>query len=98
MYYIIKIYYNKLKYILKGEKKMLEFNEKLIYTGSQKRTSKNGVEYQLVNYLDDTGNTFSTMAECIVPNDIKQLDEVEVLFKVVPGRYTSLKTLMIAKV
>lgn len=76
---------------------MLEFKEKLVFTGTQKRTSKNGLDYTLVNYLDEDGSTFTTMADCIVPADIKQLDRVEVLFKVIPGRYTSLKTLMISK-
>ncbi|MEW9097384.1 MAG: hypothetical protein AB2417_20110 [Clostridiaceae bacterium] len=78
---------------------MLEFKEKLIYTGSDERTStKTRVDYQLITYLGENGQTFSTVADCQIPSDIKQLDRVEVTFKVVPGRYIQLKTLDIKKV
>lgn len=74
---------------------MLEFEEIMVYTGKQIRTSeKTGNQYTLVYYLDETGQTFSTIAECVVP-ELKQLDQVQVKFKVIPGRYTQLKTIEI---
>lgn len=76
---------------------MLKFREKVIYTGKKDLISKKGREYTIVNFLGDDGNTFGTVAECPIP-DIKQLDKVEVLFQVVPGRYVQLKVLEIRKI
>lgn len=77
---------------------MLKFKEKIIMTGIERRVSKLGKEYLIINYLGDDGKTFSTLAECHIPEDISQLDEVEVTFKVIPGRYVQLKTIDIKKV
>lgn len=71
---------------------MFQFKENMIYTGKSERLSKSGNKYTLVSYLGNEGQTFSTIAECPVP-DIKQLQEVVVTFKVTPGRYLSLKTI-----
>lgn len=77
---------------------MLEFKEILIYTGKDERVSeKTQKPYTIVNYLDDKGQTFGTIAECNIPIDLKQLQLVEVTFKVIPGRYLQLKTLSINK-
>lgn len=77
---------------------MLKFENEIIYTGHQNRTSKQGKEYILINYLDESGQTFGTMAECIIPDNLKQLDRVKVQFGVVTGRYVGLKTLGLQKV
>ena len=77
---------------------MFKFKEKVIFTGKKAMVSKQGRDYTVVNYLGDDGNTFGTIAECLIPPDIQQLDLVEVTFGVVPGRYVQLKTLEIRKI
>lgn len=77
---------------------MLKFKEKIIMTGIERRVSKQGNEYLIINYLGENGQTFGTIAECFIPDGLKQLDKVEVDFQVVPGRYTQLKTVGISKV
>lgn len=81
-------------------KKMLEFREeRIILTGIDTRISKNtGEEYKIINFLGENGQTFGCMAECDIPGNLKQLDEVNVLFKVLPGRYTQLRVVDIKKV
>lgn len=80
--------------------KMLEFREeRMILTGINSRISKNtGEEYKIINFLGENGQTFGCMAECDIPLTLKQLDEVSVHFKVLPGRYTQLRVLDIKKV
>lgn len=77
---------------------MLDFTKKMIYTGKVSKIGKNGQKYTIVNYLGENGVTFSTIADCEVPEDIKQLDQVEVKFCVLTGRYIQLKTMAIKKV
>lgn len=77
---------------------MLKFEEKMIYTGKIKKVSKQGNNYTIVNYLNSDGTTFGTIAECEIPEDISQLDQVLVKFEVIPGRYVQLKTVGIEKV
>lgn len=77
---------------------MLKFEEKMIYTGKINKVSKQGNNYTIVNYLNDDGKTFGTIAECEISEDIRQLDEVLVKFEVIPGRYVQLKTVGIEKV
>lgn len=77
---------------------MFKFKENIIFTGKKEVVSKKGKEYVLFNYLNDEGEIFSTLAKCDLPEDIKQLDEVEVEFEVIPGRYIQLNTLDIKKV
>ena len=77
---------------------MLKFKEEIIMTGIESRTSKQGKDYKIINYLGSNGQTFGTIAECHIPDDLKQLDKVSVDFQVVPGRYTQLKTIGILKV
>lgn len=77
---------------------MITFEKELIYTGKQDRISKKtNNPYTLVNYLGETGESFSTIAECKVP-ELNQLDKVKVLFNLVPGRYFRFETLHIEKV
>lgn len=76
---------------------MFEFIEEMIFTGKAKKTSKNGNEYTLISYLGEDGQTFTTIAECILP-ELNQLDKVRVKFKVTPGRYLTLKTIGIEKI
>lgn len=69
------------------------FTESRIVTGVVQRVSqKTGNPYTVVNYLNDDGSTFSTVAECEIPRELKQLDRVEVDFDLTVGRYTALKT------
>lgn len=75
---------------------MLEFMEEMTFLSQEKKTSKKGNEYTIVHYLGDT-ESFSTMADCIVPADLKRLDTVMVTFKVIPGRYLGFKTIGIEK-
>lgn len=77
---------------------MLKFKEKIIMTGIERRVSKQGKEYIIINYLGENGQTFGTIAECYIPDDLNQLEKVEVDFQVIPGRYTQLKTVGIRKV
>lgn len=77
---------------------MLDFTKKMIYTGKINRTGKNGKSYTIVNYLGENGVTFSTIADCEIPEEIKQLDQVEVKFYVQTGRYIQLRTVDIKKV
>lgn len=77
---------------------MFKFKEKVIFTGKKSMVSKQGRDYTIVNYLGDDGNTFGTVADCLIPDSIKQLDEVEVTFGVIPGRYVQLKTIDIQKI
>lgn len=79
---------------------MLEFDEIMVFTGVEKRTSKEGREYILIRYLNTDGQTFSTIADvnCVVPGELQQLDRVNVRLKVIPGRYIQLKTLSLEKV
>jgi len=78
---------------------MLEFKEKCILTGIEKRISKKSDEtYIIANFLGDNGQTFGCIVECDIPQGIKQLDQVDVVFKVIPGRYTQLKVIGLNKV
>lgn len=71
----------------------MRFTESRIVTGIVNRTSqKTGNPYTVVNYLNDDGSTFSTVAECVIPAGLKQLDRVTVEFDLTVGRYTALKT------
>ena len=78
---------------------MLEFKEICILTGvEQRKSKKTGETYRIVNFLGENGQIFSCMLESDVPAGLKQLDKVEVNFKVYPGRFTQLKVLGIKKV
>jgi len=77
---------------------MLEFKERCIITGVQKKISKTGNSYIIANFLDENGQTFGCIVECDIPQDLKQLDHVDVKFKVIPGRYIQLKVIDIKKV
>lgn len=73
---------------------MLEFKEEnMILTGIIKRESKKtGNEYLVANFLGEDGNTFGCMVDFPVNKaDFKQLDSVDVIFRVIPGRYTQLR-------
>lgn len=70
---------------------MFEFEENIIVTGFDRRTSKQGKEYTLVNILDNTGKTFGCILDCPIPSGVKQLDKVKAHFKVIPGRYVQLR-------
>ena len=77
---------------------MLEFKERCILTGVQKKLSKAGNSYIIANFLDENGQTFGCIVECDLPEGLRQLDHVDVKFKVIPGRYIQLKVIDIKKV
>lgn len=78
---------------------MLRFKERCILTGIEKRKSKKtDTEYNIANFLGENGQTFGCIVEGNVSQGVKQLDTVEVDFRVVPGRYTQLKVEGIKKV
>lgn len=74
---------------------MLEFEERLIYTGKYERISKKGDNYTVLNFLDDEGKTFGVIANCKVPENLTQLQEVLVKFKLTPGRFNKLEIISI---
>lgn len=81
---------------------MIIENQKLIYTGHEKRAGKNG-DYYLFKFLDETGDSFTVMLD-------KEVDPVAVLTRIKPlnyyncklslsfGRYTNLKLLEISAI
>lgn len=71
---------------------MFEFSEEVIVTGISNRVSKQGKEYKVLNILDENGQTFGCMVDCVLPR-INQLDRLNLRFKVVPGRYTQMKVI-----
>lgn len=79
---------------------MFNFEEKnLILTGIEKRISKKtDREYSIVNFLDRNGQTFGCMLDTELEDNFSQLDNVDVLFEVIPGRYTQLKVKGLKKV
>lgn len=72
------------------------FNQELIYTGYEKKVSKAGKEYVIVNLLDPNGRSFGSICECEIPKDLKQLDLCNVTFKVTTGQYLNLKIIDLA--
>jgi len=77
---------------------MLEFKERLILTGVQQKISKTGNSYIIANFLDENGQIFGCIVDCDLPEGLRQLDHVDVKFKVIPGRYIQLKVIDIKKV
>ena len=77
----------------------LEFKETCILTGIEQRKSKQtGKSYIIANFLGENGKTFGCIVDCEIPQGLKQLDKVEVRFKVVTGRYTHLRVTNIKKI
>lgn len=70
---------------------MFEFKETPLITGIEKRASKTGREYTLAYFLGENGQTFGVTVDCELPEGIKQLDWVEVKFKLNVGRYTNIR-------
>lgn len=76
----------------------MTFKTKKIITGIEKKTSKKTEkEYMVINYLDEKGYTFSSMAAegLNIPDGIKQLSSVDVEFEVqiFNGNVNGLKTI-----
>lgn len=74
----------------------LEFEQRCIITGQEQRTSQKGLNYVLINILDDNGKTFSCISDVTI-EDLKPLDTYNVRFKVIPGRYLQLRVVGINK-
>ena len=72
----------------------MKFTEQKIVTGVMQKVSKtSGKPYVMINYLNDDGQTFGTIAECTIPVGLKQLDKVLVDFELTVGKYMQLKTI-----
>lgn len=75
----------------------MNFKTNKVVTGLESRKSKKtDKSYIIINYLNDNGSTFSSMADesLIIPKEIKQLSPVEVDFEVTfyNGNVSGLKT------
>lgn len=75
----------------------MRFQTERIITGAEKKTSKNGNVYTIINFLDDNGRTFSCVSDVPLTSDIKALDKVNVEFEIITGRYTNLRVVGIWK-
>jgi hypothetical protein len=78
----------------------MTFKTKKIVTGIERKVSKKTEkEYTMINFLNDGGTVFSSMADVnlVIPNDVRQLTECDVEFEVVVynGNITGLRTLSI---
>jgi hypothetical protein len=76
----------------------MTFKTRKIITGIEKKVSKKTEkEYMVINYLNDNGSTFSSMAaeDLKVPEGIKQLSSCDVEFEVqiYNGNVNGLKTI-----
>jgi hypothetical protein len=71
--------------------------QNIVFLGVQKRTSKRtGEQYKIASFLGEDGNIFQCLVSCDIPERIKQLDKVDVLF-VITGRYNNLIVKNISK-
>lgn len=70
---------------IKGVLKMITFDKKIIFTGAVERTSKKTQnKYTLVNFLGESGESFSALADSITQDvflSLNQLDEVIASFQ-----------------
>jgi len=63
----------------------MRFEEKKIITGITRKVSKKtNKEYTMANFLNDDGTSFSSLVAdgVLIPQDIKQLSQVKVMFEV----------------
>lgn len=76
---------------------MLILKKELFCTGIEKRTSKNGNEYTLIKYLEENGDTFSTVfiGDISMLSNIKRMENVKVDLELLTGRYMQLRTIYI---
>lgn len=75
----------------------MRFQSERIITGAERKTSKNGNEYTIINFLGDDGRTFSCVSDVAISSDIKVLDKVKVEFEIITGRYINLRVVGIWK-
>lgn len=78
---------------------MIEFTKKMLITGAEQRTKKDGNTYILVHVLTDSGVTCSCMYKGD-PNKvmgIEKMSQYNVTFTVSVGQYTQLNILDINK-
>lgn len=75
----------------------MRFQSERIITGAERKISKNGNEYNIFNFLDDNGRTFSCVSDVPLTSDIKALDKVKVEFEIITGRYINLRVVGIWK-
>ena len=75
----------------------MRFQCERVITGAERKTSKNGNEYIIFNFLGDDGRTFSCISDVPLTSDIKVLDKVNVEFEVKTGRYINLRVVGIWK-
>lgn len=60
----------------------MKFNSKCIYTGKVIKEGKKG-KYILVHFLKEDGQTFSVVSDVDVPENVNQLDVVNVVFELI---------------
>lgn len=71
---------------------MLEFNNKMIITGAEQRTRKDGTTYVLVHVLGSNGQTFACMYKGDVNKimTLEKMKEYNIAFVVNVGQYTQI--------
>ena len=71
---------------------MLEFTKKMIITGAEQRTRKDGTTYVLVHVLGSNGQTFACMYKGEVNKimQIEKMNEYNIYFNVNVGQYTQI--------
>lgn len=64
----------------------------MVYTGYETRTSKNGNDYILVKFLEDTGDSIACMTSVdpVKIGQMKQLEKYSCDFDLRIGRFTKL--------
>ena len=69
---------------------MLKFNKKMIVTGAEQRTKKDGSNYVLVHVLGGNGQTFACMYKGDVNKimTLEKMKEYNISFNVNVGQYT----------
>lgn len=69
---------------------MLEFNKKMIVTGAEQRTKKDGSTYVLVHVLGSNGQTFASIYKGDVNKimTLEKMKEYNISFVANVGQYT----------
>lgn len=77
-----------MEFIVKGMK----------FLSVEKRVSKKQNSYLIGNFLASDGKIIQCMIDCELPNDLKQLDKIDITFRIILGRYMRLLVINIVKV
>ena len=82
---------------------MIKFDKEMILTGIEKKMSKKGNEYYVINFLDDNGLGQQSMFKGDTPNDqyfkgLEKLKPYLFTFQVTLGKYKNCDILNLQKV